>query len=97
MSSLYIINSPKTSSQLQSILATITANDAILLIQDACYMLKAPVLVELLQTHHTSCYALQNDIDARNSAPNGQSDNITTINYNEFVELTLTHQNSISW
>lgn len=97
MSSLHIINSPKNLSQLQSILATVTANDAILLIQDACYMLKAPALIEMLQTHAQSCYALQNDIDARNSASNSQSNNITTISYNEFVELTLTHQNSISW
>jgi sulfur relay protein TusB/DsrH len=73
-------------------LKRIGSNDSVIFIQDGCYGLNAPSNIELLNMHGVNVYAIEEDLTARNI-----SSNFNGIMYDDFVQLTLSHNNTISW
>lgn len=101
MSTLHTINkSPYTHNTLASCLKICTERDGILLLEDGVFgaIASAPGAdeIQILIQHGVKVFALVNDVKARGleekSAPN-----IELIDYNAFVQLTLTHRCIQSW
>ena len=97
---LHIINqSPISSIQFTSCLRLLLSQQSLLLIEDGVYALKqntfyAELLKQRLAT--TRIYALLPDIKARGIEDKIIPD-ISLINYEEFVELTVQHKTICSW
>lgn len=93
MPSLHLIKSPLSPIQLNERCTLMANDDAILLLQDACYSLKTKAIAEFLHQLPNPCYVIAEDLTARNVT----TTQCQPINYDEFVELTLKYQNTISW
>lgn len=101
MSTLHTINkSPYTHSTLISCLKICTEHDGILLLEDGVFgaITSAPGSNELqvLSLQGVKIFALINDIKARGITEKLAS-NITPIDYNTFVQLTLKYRCVQSW
>ena len=100
MKTLHIVNkSPEQPSAMSRCLKFSSKNDSLLLIEDGVYFaLHSTIntLLSSLEAQQINIYALEEDLIAR-----GISDkihhSIKTVNYDEFVELTSSHNNSSSW
>lgn len=93
MPSLHLIKSPITPAQLDERCAMLANGDGILFLQDACYSLKSKAIDDRLSSVENTCYVIAQDLTARNI----DTRQCQLIDYNEFVELTLKYQNTISW
>lgn len=100
--SLHICNkSPAENSALQSCLkvASCDRGSAVLLIENAVYAV-LPNLAQSLGLQavasNTQLYALQDDLHMRGLNPL-VPDYVTPIDYSEFVQLCVDHNNSHSW
>lgn len=79
-------------------LAVCTEGDCVVLLQDAVYstLATSPVAASLLAAHQcgVKLFALDDDCQARHITPVSQ---ITAINYDDFVQLSVDCKNSQSW
>lgn len=101
MSTLHTINkSPYAHSTLTSCLRVCTERDGILLLEDGVFgaTTSAPGADELqmLSQRGVKIFALMNDIKAR-GLEGKVAPNISLIDYNAFVQLTLDHRCVQSW
>ena len=92
-STLHIIDQPLAAEALTAQLSLFTAHDGLIFIQDGCYSLKSPAILSRLQQSTLTCYALIDDLQARNIS----AESITSINYPAFVDLSLEYNKTISW
>lgn len=90
MSTLHIINSAKTAEELNRLMQYCLADDKILFIQDGCYVLPIIQSLDVQQ----NCYVLLQDLNARNMTA---EEHFQTIDYGEFVDLTLSCNKTMSW
>ena len=87
--------SPFQSNSIQSNLALIADDDAVLLIENAVYAIKHAAMLELLINRGSQLFILKEDCDARGLT--NISDNIQQMDYAGFVELTLQYEKVVSW
>ncbi|QTL40120.1 sulfurtransferase complex subunit TusB [Xenorhabdus budapestensis] len=94
---LYTVRCSPYQDDFNAILGLITDADDVLLIQNGVLLSVNGnrYLAELIRTG-AGIYALQDDLDARGLA-NQVSDRVQVVNYNDFVSLTVKHQQSFSW
>ena len=101
MALLHIVNkSHFDHNALYACLRLVKHNSGILLIEDAVYAAqKLPQVDEALANAmvDSAVYALTPDIRARGIATENLLDEITLINYNDFVDLTIEYDNTVSW
>jgi tRNA 2-thiouridine synthesizing protein B len=96
MSTLHIINTPQSQSDLSLHLQRFDNGDAVIFIQDGCYSLLNHQVSSVLNTSIVKAYAIEADMNARAvSRQNALAFDI--IDYDAFVDLTLSHQKTISW
>ena len=96
MSTLHIINTPQSKSDLSLHLQRFDSSDAVIFIQDGCYTLLSQEVFAVLNTSIVKAYAIEADLNAR--AITRQSPlAFDTIDYDAFVDLTLAHHKTISW
>ncbi|WP_431356912.1 sulfurtransferase complex subunit TusB [Litoribrevibacter albus] len=87
-----VFSSPYKHSALQDCLKVVQKSDAILLIEDGVFAVSHPEYSDKLNCH--PCYALESDLESRGiNTPNS----VAVINYDDFVELTLQFDKTISW
>jgi tRNA 2-thiouridine synthesizing protein B len=96
MTTLHIINAPQTEAQLSATLSLTTAHDSLVFIQDSCYCLNAPSIVKLLTGSAITVYAIKEDLIARNVIAD-KTLAVEAIDYELFVDLTLSHKKTITW
>ncbi|MBV1921678.1 MAG: sulfurtransferase complex subunit TusB [Pseudomonadales bacterium] len=92
---LHIIT--RSDSQSQSVhhcLSFIGKKDALLFIEDGTYCILNNALSDTLQSKNIQCYYLQADLSARGLSAN---DNVSIVDYNDFVTLTENHYPSQTW
>ena len=87
--------SPFGDQRLLNCLGRIQQHDGVLLLQDACYLLNHPNLLNKLCATECSVLVLDEDIAARGLTLT--QTNIKTISYAEFVELSMLYDKVISW
>ncbi len=96
MSTLHIINAPQSKSDLSLLLQRFDSSDAVIFIQDGCYTLLNHQVTSVLNTSVVKAYAIELDLNARAvSRQNALAFDI--IDYDAFVDLTLSHHKTISW
>lgn len=89
-----IQKSPFQSNCLTECLNVADESDQFLLMLDGVYAIQQSEFIN----SGRSIFALKDDLDARGlTIPAEQKDMITTINYDQFVELTLNTDKTISW
>lgn len=88
MTKLFILNHPNS---YQDCLTAMSNDDELILIEDAVQL--APSIT--VETPYP-IYALSDDLIARGIADKVPAQ-IQTINYDEFVDLTLKHETTLSW
>lgn len=88
MTTLHIINSAKTPSELIRLFQYFCAGDSVIFIQDGCYSLTTPLTTEGL-----SFYALSQDMSARGI----EASTVAPLGYEDFVDLTLANNKTVSW
>jgi tRNA 2-thiouridine synthesizing protein B len=93
---LHIISSVRTPNAMERLLKRCGEQDSIIFIQDGCYSLTAPDNIRKLLEHAVDVYAIAEDLTARNIDQPGKIV-AKAIDYDSFVDLTLTHHNTISW
>lgn len=101
MSTLHIINkSPYTNNALMSCLKVCAENDGILLLEDGTFGATAPSPgadeLQSLIKNGIKVFALINDIRAR-GLEEKLAPNIQPVDYNLFVQLTISHRCVQSW
>lgn len=101
MSTLHTISkSPYVHTTLSSCLKVCIESDGILLLEDGVFgaIISAPGAdeLQLLIQHGVKVFALINDIKAR-GLEEKLAPNITLVDYNTFVQLTLAHRCVQSW
>jgi len=84
---LHIFSKPISQAQYQELQNLKNESDSVLFTRDACYSLLAPY-IDL-----DTVIALEADCEARGI--NNKA--ISTISYEQWVELTLEHKNTLSW
>lgn len=87
-------SSPFETNTLAQSIQRIQTNDKIILVQDAVYTYSNKELAEALSTF-SPIYCLEDDLVAR--GVNIDNDVFKAISYADFVELTLTCNQVISW
>lgn len=90
MSSLHIINSP-SANLWREMARAITADDAIVVIENGVYALQNPALQQYFANQ--ACYAIAADLKARSIT----SHSATSIDYPAFVELCAQFDKTMSW
>lgn len=97
MSILHIVNkSPFTHSTLQSCLAVCSNQDAVLLMEDGVYAALQTSELHSLTIQGLKVYVLSCDAEAR-AISQKISSSFQLINYEKFVQLTITHNCVQSW
>lgn len=99
MTMLHIIRSSGfNSNALTQCLGLVANNDSIILMDDGCYNLQHPLLLELLESNSTQAYINVYFIDshahARAQSYNNMCKAITLTN---MLDLIFKHNNSITW
>jgi len=101
MTTLNIINkSPFEKQSLQQCLPRIGDGDSILLIEDACVAAVAGTAFENELRHaakSVTLYVLTPDLAARGFAESKLVEELSTVDYDGFVELVTTHDRVHSW
>lgn len=98
MKTLHIINAPQTIIGFNPLLSRFSLNDGVIFIQDGCYSLNAPAIIEQLQQHDIVVFAIADDLRARNvQIDHSVNAAVNPVDYNDFVDLTLAHNKTISW
>jgi sulfur relay protein TusB/DsrH len=96
MSTLHIINTPQSKSDLTLLLQRFDNSDAVIFIQDGCYTLLSLEVFAVLNASIIEAYAIEADLKARAvSLKNALA--FYAIDYDAFVDLTLSHHKTISW
>lgn len=93
MSTLHTISKSPQSGILQSCLAVIGAEDAILFIEDGVYHCASPLVVE---NEAPRLYALREDMLARGTLGR-LHDGVEPVDSARFVELCCEHDKVVSW
>ena len=95
---LHTVNqSPFSSLLLQQCFDKIHNQDGLLLLEDGVYAaLSGHACAARLQTHK-HCYAIKSDLEARGLTVATLADNITLIDYHDFVRLTTEYDLVHSW
>ncbi|MFD2228630.1 sulfurtransferase complex subunit TusB [Alkalimarinus sediminis] len=104
MTTLHILNrSPKQPQPASQCARFYSNNDSVLLIEDAVYYATSATYQRLLNPFQLrknqptpTVYALVEDLEARGLASLIHSD-IKPISYDQFVDLTVTHDKTSSW
>lgn len=97
MAMLHIIrNSGFTSNTLSQCLTMCLPEDAILLMDDGCYNLQHPLLLEAL-TKQTAITVYYLSLHANARAQHNEHPSLTAINFDEVLKLIFTFNNSITW
>ncbi len=89
---LYIINHSLSNDALAQFSQELAADDAVLWCQDGVYSINLPHIASITANH--ACYALNDDLTARQLT---SSEQINAITWDEFVALTLAHSPVISY
>ncbi|MCG8314607.1 MAG: sulfurtransferase complex subunit TusB [Pseudomonadales bacterium] len=103
MSTCHIVHKdPHQSTAFEHCVKTISANDAIVLIENGVYSLLNKHWIDTFKQLDSAntCYVLTPDIEARGLLNKVKSLNIQPIkfiDYREFVELCAQHQRTASW
>jgi tRNA 2-thiouridine synthesizing protein B len=94
-----IQKSPFQSQCLNECLKVASDSDSFLLMLDGTYALQSSNFLNHEKiTNNKNIFVLEDDLLARGlSIPVNQGKNITTINYQNFVDLTLNNSKTISW
>lgn len=93
MSTLHTISKSPQSGILQSCLAVIGADDAILFIEDGVYHCSSPLVID---NKTLRIYALREDMLARGTLGRLR-DGIEPVDTARFVELSCEHDKVLSW
>lgn len=91
VATLHILN--KLAQPLELCLSALAQGDSVILIEEAVYALLQPELMKQL-SNSASLYVLDTDAKARGIA---FVDTVSAVNYEQFVDLTVQHDKSISW
>ncbi|NVJ49419.1 MAG: sulfurtransferase complex subunit TusB [Gammaproteobacteria bacterium] len=94
MSCLHLVNRPLAASHLKQLQQRMTEQDALIMIEDACYMATDSELSELMS--EIKPYLLQIDASIRGIEPRAPYLNLVA-DYGELVELTLTFDKVLTW
>lgn len=95
LSTLHIINAVIDAPQQQQLLQQVTTQTSVLFTTDAVYLLRDSQFIDaLIAQSPEAVYAIDEDCEARAVL---LSNKIEYIDYDKFVALTLTHQNSLTW
>lgn len=87
MNKLFILNLPE---KLAECISVMSDADAIILIENAV------ICTSKKKLDLQNCYVLEEDLVARGLA-SSVNDDWKSVNYSEFVKLTLTYDKSVSW
>ena len=82
--------SPADSNQFHQLLQVVGDDDAVLLLQDACWLLQERQKIGQLGC---PCYVLRSDFEARRLS----AGDCAVIDYPAFVGLVATYDRSVSW
>ncbi|MCW8335087.1 sulfurtransferase complex subunit TusB [Vibrio sp. SCSIO 43135] len=85
----------KSISALDDMLALYAAEDDVLLVEDAVYVVN-PQHQAFNRVKGLSLFALQSDLEARGIA-NRVSPSVSVVSYAGFVDLTAKQHNSLTW
>ncbi|NQZ09473.1 MAG: sulfurtransferase complex subunit TusB [Algicola sp.] len=96
MSTLHIINTPQSKSDLSLHLQRFNSSDAVIFIQDGCYTLLNQAVFSVLNASIVKAYAIEADLNAR-AVTRQNPLAFDAIDYDAFVDLTLSHHKTISW
>ena len=80
------------SNQLENCLATLSAADSIVLIDDGCYSINHPSLIAVISTHHV--YVVTEHVNARGVC---LIDSINSISLKELTDLMFNHDSVVTW
>mgnify|MGYP000403921068 CR=1 FL=1 len=101
---LHTLNKAQSFKDLNKQLSQVcTDDDSVLLIEDAVYHLLDPNLCSIKQDWSFKAkriFALANDAEARGITKKNlgcDSSKLSLISYEEFVELSANHKNTVSW
>ena len=95
---LHTVNqSPFSSLLLQQCFDKIHSQDGLLLLEDGVYAALTSHAYAATVKAHKHCYAIKSDLDARGLAIDTLADNITLIDYADFVRLTTEYDLVHSW
>lgn len=72
---------------------SLTADDTLLLIEDAVYLLLEPKFI----AKFPHLYVLERDIQARLAGNDLDLSEVTTLDYEKFVELCCKFENNVTW
>ena len=96
MSTLHIINTPQSKSDLSLHLQRFNSSYAVIFIQDGCYTLLSHQALGVLNASTIKAYAIDADLNAR-AVGRQNALAFDIIDYDAFVDLTLSHHKTISW
>lgn len=92
MATLHLLrSSPFEQNQFQTVLNLIQENDGLVLMDDGVYALKHPLMA---QAKTGIIYVIESHAVARNIVT---PSHIKRVNSNGVIELTLNHQQSVTW
>ncbi len=99
MSILHTVNkSPFQKSDLESCLAHVNTNDAVLMIEDGVYGAMSGTKFSVLTSNSDAdIYCLKADLDARGIEPDKLTDGVKLIDYDGFVDLVAQNDAVNSW
>lgn len=99
MATLNIVNkSPFEKRTLEQCLSRISADDSVLLIEDATVVaVSGTAYAELLNSCNKKLYVLSPDLAARGLADNELLGGMTQVDYGGFVDLVTEHDRVHSW
>ncbi|WP_144394805.1 sulfurtransferase complex subunit TusB [Pleionea sediminis] len=91
MSCLHIVNRPISEEQLETLVASMSSNDSLLLIEDGCYLIKNNVLAPKLK----AAKVLKIDATVRGISDTSSIDWVP--DYDAFVALTAEFTKTLTW
>ncbi|UTM57592.1 sulfurtransferase complex subunit TusB [Photobacterium sp. CCB-ST2H9] len=91
-----VFSSPFQNRALQQCAEQLLPGDDVLLLQDAAVAAVSPGQLDQVLSQGASVYVLEADLLARGLAGRTSSE-VEVIDHNQFVELTISHPNSMKW
>lgn len=95
MSTLHIVSSTIQPHQQQQLIDSLNDNSSVIFVTDGTYLLRNNQFIDALKQHTSIVInAIEEDCIARALPDNEQ---FNRIDYDSFVQLTLAHENSMTW